>query len=201
MFSSKRESFLFANSAKTILFTICLAIVLRALVISSYVIQTDAMSPAVLRGEFILAWKAFEPRRGDVVLLNCPDAENGVCIKRVVALPGDRVEIAKQRLILNAHPSEYERLPSEDGTLLLREKSSAGSWAITIDAKTPASMDPLVVPPEQVFLLNDRRDDPSDSRKWGPVPVRQLEARAWRVWMSVNWAKSRVNWHRLLAPI
>ena len=65
MFSSRRQNFLFANSAKTILFTICLAIGLRMLVISSYVVQTNAMSPTVDRGEFLLAWKAFAPKRGD----------------------------------------------------------------------------------------------------------------------------------------
>lgn len=198
MFSSRRQSFFFAYSAKTLLLTIFIAILLRALVVTSYVVQTDAMNPAVRKGEFLLGWRAFEARRGDVVLLACPESEAGVCIKRVVGVAGDRVEIAKQRLILNAQPATYEKIPeSADGALVLREASAAGKYAIAVDTETPAAMAPVVVPPGQVFLLNDNRGDASDSRKWGPVPVLQLEARAWRIWMSVDWSKNRLNWPRL----
>ena len=55
------------------------------------------------------------------------------------------------------------------------------------------------MPPEHVFLLNDRRADAADSRAWGTIPILQLEARAWRIWMSVDWVRNRVNWRRLLA--
>ena len=201
MFSSRRHSFLFANSAKTILFTVCLAIVLRALVISSYVVETDAMTPSVRPGEFLLAWRRFEPRRGDVVLLPCPETENGTCIKRVVAVAGDRVEILKQRLIVNAEPAEYEPVNTENNTVVLKEKTADGSRLILVDSKTPAEMSPIVVPPDQVFLLNDRRSDSADSRNWGAVPASQLEARAWRIWLSLDWIKNRLNWGRLLQRI
>lgn len=200
MFLSRRDSFLFAHSAKTLLFTVCLAMVLRALVVSSYVIQTDAMSPTLSAGEFVLAWKGMTPRRGDVVILSCPDSESGTCIKRVVGVPGDRVEIEKQRLIINEKPAEYDQIPSSGG-LRLQEKLAGLSWSISLDPDTPASMPAVVVPPDHVFVLNDRRSDGADSRKWGPIAVGQLEARVWRIWMSMNWAKNRPNWDRLFQRI
>lgn len=200
MFSSKRQSFLLAYSAKILLFTLAMALLLRVLFVSAFSIQTEAMLPTLRPGEFILAWKTFVPHRGDVVILNCPDSANS-CIKRVVGLPGDRIEIDKQRLIINARPAEYEKLPSEGADVNLMERWQDNSWQISIDSSMPAEMAPVVVPPDHVFLLNDHRSDASDSRQWGPVSTAQMEAKAWRIWMSIDWRKNKLNWRRLLGHI
>ena len=135
------------------------------------------------------------------MLLACPETEAGHLHQAGGWPAGDRVEIAKQRLIVNGTEAHYEKSTTQDTTVVLREVSAAGDWPIAVDSHTPDIMEPVVVPPGQVFLLNDKRSDASDSRKWGPIPVLQLEARAWRIWMSVDWSKNRLNWARLLRRI
>lgn len=200
MFSSRRRNFLFAYSAKVLLFVLALSLLVRFLFVSAFSIQTEAMSPTLEAGDFILAWKTFDPQRGDIVIFNCPDSGNA-CIKRVVGLPGDRVEIRKQRLIVNAHVAEYEKKPSEGADVDLIEHWQDNSWTISVDSSMPSEMEPVVVPPEHFFLLNDHRNDVSDSRQWGPISKYQMEAKAWRIWMSIDWAKNHLNWRRLFRRI
>ena len=200
MFLNRRKAFLFAYSAKVLLFVLAMALLVRALFVSGFSIQTEAMSPTLQAGDFILAWKTFDPQRGDVVILSCPDNGN-TCIKRVVGLPGDRIEIRKQRLIVNARPADYEKQPSDGVDVNLVEKSQDNSWLISVDSSMPSETVPVVVPPDHLFLLNDHRSDLSDSRQWGPVSKFQMEAKAWRIWLSIDWEKSKLNWRRLLAHI
>jgi type IV secretory pathway protease TraF len=65
----------------------------------------------------------------------------------------------------------------------------------------PSEMAPVVVPPDQVFLLNDHRSDLSDSRQWGPISKFQMEAKAWRIWLSIDWEKNRLRWRRLFGHV
>ena len=66
-----------------------------------------------------------------------------------------------------------------------------------------------MVPPKQVYLLNDRRGDGEDSRAWGPVNRADIEARIQWVWLSLDWYDSdgsvrgwpRLRWSRLLRSI
>ncbi len=201
MFSNKKESFLFAHSAKVLLFTLAMAAMIRFLFLSAYSIQTTAMLPNLAPGEFVLGWKTFVPKRGDVVMLGCPGNEASMCVKRIIGLPGDRVEIIKQRLLINDVPADYEKLPVDGTELVLMERWETLGWPITVDAQTPVNMAPVVVPPDHVFLLNDRRSDPVDSRQWGPIPTSRLEAQAWRIWMSIDWKRNRVKWSRLLQKV
>jgi signal peptidase I len=199
MFWNKQQSFLLEYSFKVLLFTLALALMVRLVFVSSFAIQTNSMSPTLKSGDFLLALKTFTPRRGDVVLLPCQDNELNTCVKRVVAIGGDRVEISKQRLSVNAIPAVYEKAEAGDG--VLTEKWGDRSWSIEISSETPEEMAPAVVPPNQVFLLNDQRSDGSDSRQWGPIPLARLEARAWLIWLSIDWSKNSVNWYRMRPSI
>lgn len=159
------------------------------------------MEPAVVPGDFVVAIKLFQPKRGDVVLLPCPDNDTRTCIRRIVGLEGDRIEIVKQRLFLNDAQAEYDKSNVVAGSAILLERSFGRDWDIIIDPETPTDFAPTVVPPGHVFLLNDRRSDASDSRTWGVVSVTAIEARAWFIWLSIDWARNRVNWNRILQGV
>jgi signal peptidase I len=201
MFWNKRQSFLFANSAKVIIVTLVIALGLRVFVVASFRNQSKSMSPTVLPGEIFVGWKIFRPSRGDVVVLPCVKDERRSCIRRIVGMPGDRIEIVQQRLVINTIPATYDRRPPEGDELELSEKWQGRAWPISIDASATVNMDPMVVPPDTVFVLNDHRSGPLDSRQWGPIPTSRLEAKAWRIWMSINWSQNRFNWHRMLQRI
>jgi signal peptidase I len=142
-----------------------------------------------------------EPRRGDVVTFNSPS--DGVrLIKRLVGVPGDRVELREDRLFINGVAADYQ-----DPMQYQEPRDYAGS---TLAVKTAESIDgsrreiqflpeidarrnfgPVVVPADSYFFLGDNRDDSGDSRYIGFVPRRLLIGRAHHVLVSANF---KGNW-------
>ncbi len=199
-----QANFLLRYSLQAFGIILLLAIFIRSFVLSSYVMSGAAMLPSIWPGDFLLAakWGTRELKRGAVVALRCPHSHEKLCLKRVVALPGDRLEIRAGRLVLNGQES-VERHSGPFTT----EFTSGGSWAIWPDTDGK-SLAAVVVPPQKVFLLNDKREDRDDSRSWGPVPEDLIESRVLGVWMSLDWFDGervrswpRIRWVRLLRSI
>ena len=120
-------------------------------------VKGDSMSPALNDGEVVLLdqlgkyWK--KPVRGDMVVFSTSD---GVFIKRVVALPGETVDISGGRVYINSRPLD------ESG------------YAVGV----PGEMPLLTVPDDAVFVLGDNRDKVYDSRleEVGCIPYQQIES-------------------------
>lgn len=95
-------------------------------------------------------------QRGDVVVLHAAGVDE-LLIKRVIGLPGDRIEIRNGQVFVNRVPMDEPYVAS------------------------PASGDygPVDVPPLQLFVLGDNRDFSNDSRGFGPVPIKDIVGRAW----------------------
>ena len=123
-------------------------------------------------------------------------------IKRVVALPGDVVEMKNERLILNGEPARYTGLetvaePMEGGAqveaLRLTEHIPANGgdaeghrvqWLPGVSARS--SFGPLMVPADSYLVLGDNRDNSADSRYIGFVPRPLLIGQAHRVLVSAD---------------
>jgi len=143
-----------------------------------------------------------EPQRGDIVTFSSP--VNGMrLIKRVIALPGDRVEMRNEQLIINGRPASYSALDhgmenikgvGELAAVRVDETLGSSSHAIQFLPQVQARRDfaPLVVPPGQYMMLGDNRDNSEDSRYIGLVPRALLIGRAERVLAS---ADITGNWH------
>lgn len=144
-----------------------------------------------------------EPQRGDIVTFTSP--QNGVrLIKRVIALPGDRVEMRDEQLIINGRPAGYTTLGrrteavGQAGELVAVQvrEDLAGSAAhqIQLLPQIDARRDfaPLTVPPGQYMMLGDNRDNSQDSRYIGLVKRELLIGRAERVLASADIIG---NWH------
>ena len=162
------------------------------------------MLPSVWTGDFIVASRLGSGtlERGQVVVLRCPGYRERNCLKRVIGLAGDRVEFQEGKLVVNGQPALYRSLGSDFQTEIVGDKSW-GIWPGTI-ADQPA----IVVPPDQVYLLNDRRVDGDDSRSWGALSTASIDAKAIRVWISLDWYDGekirswpRVRWARMLRGI
>lgn len=97
------------------------------------------------------------PERGDVVVIRLPAQENELLIKRVIGLPGDRVEIHDGKVFVNGQ--------------MLDEPYLAGN--------TSGSFGPATIPPLRIFVLGDNRAFSNDSRSFGTIPLSNVVGRAW----------------------
>lgn len=207
------------------------AFLVRQLVLTAYKVPTGSMQPALMPGDFIFSLRTayglripgmraalFEktPHRGDLVVFTYPNQPETNYVKRVIALPGDRVQIVNNRLILNGEPLRYEQmdfLSSENPnpTLfdLFNEVAGESHWKVILEkGAKDRDFGPLVVPPGEIFLLGDNRDTSDDSRYWGTVPVSQIRGRAILIWMSLDWQNKwgdnrfpRLRWERMFLPV
>lgn len=209
-----------------------MALVLRMFVFSAYKISNLAMEPNLKLGDFIVGYKLpygvslpFSdirmgrgvPHRGDVLVFKCPKNTQSSCVKRVVGLPGDRIEIRGQRLIINGRKAAYRKSDEQPSQLLTRqgqfvslyEKFHKEGQLIIISAKgEKANFGPYVVPPDSFFALGDNRDFSEDSRHWGAVPFTAIESKALLVWLSIEWIPVRagefdssMRWNRIFSAV
>jgi signal peptidase I len=141
-----------------------------------------------------------EPQRGDVVTFSSP-RDGTRLVKRLVAVPGDVVEMRDGRLVINGRQARYALL---DRTLepvggglaqALRMTETIGGQPHHIQllpqVETVRNFGPLTVPRDQFMMLGDNRDNSADSRFIGLVPRRLLIGRAERVLVSADY---QGNW-------
>ena len=135
-------------------------------------------------------------RRGDVVLLRNPRHPALYCTRRVVALPGESVQFIGTTVFVNGNPLPERRVITmwEVSSYPLTPKSSDGSGPYAVyyppRFEDPTSKlavyaytseygvdRPCTLPDDCYFVLSDNREDNSDSRLWGPVPLTHIVAR------------------------
>jgi signal peptidase I len=137
-----------------------------------------------------------EPRRGDVVTFSSP-LDGTRLIKRLVALPGDVVEMRNEALLINGKQAQYDAVqqvmePTGKGEVpALRASERLDGHArrvqfIPLINAPVRSFGPVTVPPGQYMMLGDNRDNSADSRYIGFVPRQLLIGRAERVLVSAD---------------
>jgi len=161
---------------------------------------------------------ATEPARGDVVVFLLPKDNSTVYIKRVIGLPGDRIQMKQGLLHINGAPVARERLPdfvSEDpcgsrvsvGTKRWRETLPNGVSYETLDCVDNGFYDNTnvyTVPSGHFFMLGDNRDNSTDSRVLsavGYIPLDNIIGRAGMIYFSfgakASGAGSRLRTERI----
>ena len=175
-------------------------------------IPSGSMRPTLLEGDVVLVNRLAydfklpltdimlvqlgQPRRGDVVTFSSP-ADGTRLIKRLVAVPGDVVELRDEELFINGLPAQYSGLhavtePAAFGgtTPATRATEHFGDSERTVQflpaVAAMRSFGPVAVPKDSYFMLGDNRDDSADSRYIGFVPRRLLIGRAHHILLSAN---------------
>ncbi|CAI8389359.1 MAG: Signal peptidase IB [Acidimicrobiales bacterium AG-410-I20] len=158
------------------------AFVIKAFLFQAYYIPSPSMDPSLEVGDRVivnkLSYKLHDVNRGDTVVFDNPSQSNGEVsdlIKRVVALPGETLQVQDGKVYI-------------DGNLMI-EPYLADSET-TGDFSTPTgcigsleTLNVCVVPDDHVFVMGDNRWNSRDSRIFGPVPVESIVGRAFvRVW-------------------
>ncbi|HEV8688732.1 MAG TPA: signal peptidase I [Ideonella sp.] len=210
-----------------IVFLICFGF-FRTAIADYNPIPSGSMRPTLLEGDVVLVnrlaydakvpltdWsiaRLGEPQRGDVVTFSSPkDGER--LIKRIVALPGDTVEMKSDVLSVNGVVAAYtdrivvrEALDAEHDVAATKatEQLDGSRRSVQFLAAVPARRDfgPLVVPPDHYFMLGDNRDNSEDSRYIGFVPRHSIIGRAHRILLSANILEHwQPRFDRTVAPI
>lgn len=160
------------------------ALTARASLADHYVVPTGSMIPTVQEGDRVFVSKAAyglrfplsttwitrwsEPRRGDVVVLESP-VEDVILLKRVIALPGDTVEVKKGHVFLNG-----KRVESSDQ----EEKLDGKTHALSLASGGGPDFGPDVVPKGKVLVMGDNRGNSRDGRMFGYVDEGTILGRA-----------------------
>ncbi|CAN5843669.1 hypothetical protein BH18ACT2_BH18ACT2_06980 [soil metagenome] len=153
------------------------AFLVRTFVLAHFVVDGTSMASTLYDDDRVfvnkLSYRLHDPNRGDVVVLH---QLNGTSerdlIKRVIALPGETIEIRDCQVLIDGRLLEEPYLDAED--------VQAGSCG--------PPQDQLTVPDEHVFVLGDNRNESQDSRNLGPVSESDLVGRAFVVfWPRDHW--------------
>jgi signal peptidase I len=158
---------------------LAIALIVRAFLIAAFYIPSESMVPTLEKGDRVLvnklSYKLHDIGRGDVVVFERPDSGPNPCkpdyvwsknsdikdlIKRVIGLPGDKVE-------------------ARDGKMFVNDQQLVEPYLKV----TTASFGPVTVPAGCVFVMGDNRPFSQDSRFFGAIPEKVIVGRAFvRVW-------------------
>jgi signal peptidase I len=216
--------------AVVLLEAIAIAIVIRIFLFQPFNIPSGSMIPTLLVGDYLFVSKysygyskysfpygmapingrilSSSPNRGDVIVFKTPSDNSTDFIKRLVGLPGDRIQMINGVLNINGVPVKRERAEDKmedtkcgpqlvhvyretmpEGRSYLTQKLSETCKRYSLGAKDDT--EPFVVPPKRYFMMGDNRDDSADSRfpvgeGVGYVPEENLVGRARVLFFSID---------------
>jgi len=190
-------------------------------IVRAFPVTSSSMAPTVLKNDLLVINKLSEPGRGDVVLIDFRgegassrfsdviDIElfrrivhslfgkdeiaykDGQLVRRLIALPGDTVEIKDGKVAVNGTRLEEP--------YLMRDIPAHGEDPV----EQPFTDDfgPETVPEGMVFVLGDNRGFSIDSRVLGPIPRKQVVGKVTKVFWSWNFDDHQIHWERTALPV
>ncbi|MGC4059726.1 MAG: signal peptidase I [Aquabacterium sp.] len=169
--------------------------------VASFHIPSRSMEPSVMQGDILFADRRYNRpdsytpvRRGDIAIFTYPNNRTMSYIKRVVALPGDRVRMSGRRVWVNDQLLTTQETPTPQG-VDVTESIDGHQWHVQwAKDTTPTPELSLAVPPGQAFVLGDNRSASVDGRSIGPVPLTDIVGKARQVWYSSH--AGHVRWER-----
>lgn len=186
---------------EAIILAIVIAFFVRTFVIQAYKIPSGSMKPTLQIGDHILVSKFNygiklplirstlipfgAPERGDIVVFIYPEDRSKDFIKRLIALPGDTVEIRDKKILVNG-------LPYQDGHGVYTDR-----MIIPGSVQPRDNFGPVKVPENSFFVMGDNRDESYDSRFWGMVNQRDVLGKALIIYWSWNQEDHGVRWRRI----
>jgi signal peptidase I len=169
-----------------------LALVIRAFLVQAFSIPSGSMKPTLLIGDYLLVNKfsygirnpltnkvwidTGKPQRGDVAVFIFPQDPTKDYIKRVIGLPGDRIQIINKQVHINGKLYKTPEAVYDDPVIMPPPRRVTDS--------TRDNLGPIVVPANSYFVMGDNRDHSYDSRFWGFVPMDNFLGKAFIIYFS-----------------
>jgi signal peptidase I len=221
------------EQVSTLLLAVIIALTIRAFVIEPYRIPSGSMFPTLLIGDHLFVNKFVygikipftdirlpgirEPARGDVIVFTVaklngstfpadvrPELPREEFVKRIVGLPGDRLEFRGDRVYVNGELIESKPLDDDfmDGGIRLHRsvvKMGEHVFQTLDDPGRPAwPHPPEVIEAGRYFMMGDNRDHSKDSRSWGTVRLAEIKGPAFILYWSWDFNGS---WAELINPL
>lgn len=170
---------------------VVIALLLQAYVVKPCRIPSESMANTLRHGDRVLvnrlAHHLSEPRRGDVVVFRYPRQESIAFIKRIIGLPGDRLQAKDGRLYVNGHATAE---PDVHRTAGFSDPTEPAPPPDPSTMRSPWSLaEPCTVPAGTYFVMGDSRTDCDDSRGRGVVPADDLIGEGFVVhWPTNHWS-------------
>jgi len=238
----------------TLVLAVLIALLIRAVLVEPFRIPSGSMLPTLLIGDHLFVNKFLygarvpftditlpavrAPERGDIVVFMVaregdriipvdrrPNLPREDFVKRIVGLPGDRVEVRDKVLYVNG-----ERVEAEGTGKIFRDEVRRGleiekefllgcEHEILEDPNSPIGntvdrMPPSVVPPGRYFMMGDNRSHSRDSRDWGTVRRDEMKGPAFLLYWSwnvkgnflqffnpLNWWSAEKRWGRIFQTV
>jgi signal peptidase I len=189
------------ENIEAVIIAVILALFIRTFIVQAFKIPSGSMLPTLQIGDHILVNKFIygvklpylnttvipfkKPDRDAIIVFRYPEEPDKDFIKRVIAVPGDTIEIRDKNVYIN------NQLLDED-------------YAVHTDPKVlPAhvnprdNLGPITLPEETYFVLGDNRDNSYDSRFWGGVDAADIRGKAFVIYWSWDRDDFGVRWNRI----
>ncbi|NQT55851.1 MAG: signal peptidase I [Desulfobacteraceae bacterium] len=167
---------------------VILALFIRTFAVQAFKIPSGSMEPTLVVGDHILVNKFLygikipfinktiipisKPQRDDVIVFIYPVDKSKDFIKRVIGLPGDKIEIIDHKVYING-----KRFADTHGFYSSHGKNPQNPLSKT-------NFGPITVPENHLFVMGDNRDHSYDSRFWGFVPLKSVKGKAFIIYWS-----------------
>jgi signal peptidase I len=207
--SIKKKKSVVREYAEAIAIAILLALFIRTFVVQAFKIPSGSMLPTLLIGDHLLVNKFIygirvpfsgkvlvplkDPKSGDIIVFKFPKDRSIDYIKRVVGVPGDKIEVKNKKVYRNGKQAEDPFAHFTSTTILPGSVSPKDNFG------------PITVPEGKYFVMGDNRDNSSDSRFWGFVETNDVLGKAMIIYWSWDIDKpllsvdrfSSIRWGRL----
>ncbi len=206
-----------------------LALFLRTFFLGFYRVTTGSMAPTLRLGDFVMGFKSsygikipftkihiFDslPKRGELVLYSQKDNSYTFRIKRVIGLPGDQIIIKNKQVLVNGTAikneetvlqKDFSDIAGSEFMSFMKETAQDKVYFVAKLKDNNSQMDvgPIVIPPGELFLLSDYRENMDDAHYWDRISISSVESRIAYIWFSVDWSLAlengnpRIRWDRI----
>jgi signal peptidase I len=163
-------------------------------VVAMYNIPSTSMSPNLEKGDLIFVDRNVNSpeskrklKHGDIAIFVYPNDRTTIYVKRIIGLPGDKIEIKGTDVTVNDKTIVEGQPITAGDQMVLKEKAESGNtYDVVWKANSQGSQVTTTVPNGQVFVLGDNRDGASDSRSFGAIPLADVIGVTKQVWFSVG---------------